>query len=362
MKPYLIIPREKKDKKHCRIWSIEIPVGKRDGRTRYKAKRFHGTYSEAVAEAAQLAKQIGGTCYAGETFASYAEYFTKIKVAVGQISKQTADKNGNLLKMLSRHIGNLPLCSITAKDIERCYSALRKGDSPSGKEISGTTLSCAHTVAWGLFEHARQSNLIKVNPCEAAMRPRPDTKEKKALSISESAELLLALDLSVPYHRAILLMVECGLRVGEVCALRWSDITDKIYISGTMHNDGLIYPPKTRSSIRAIPMPIELAMKLEPFREDGFVVVNYLGQKVTPSTIRHWWNRHRSEFGLEEYTLHELRHTFASNLAESNVHPRLMQALLGHASPNVSLQIYAHVHTEQLAQAMQLKADRMTEK
>ena len=157
-------------------------------------------------------------------------------------------------------------------------------------------------------------------------------------------------------------MVECGLRVGEVCALRWSDITDKIYISGTMHNDGLIYPPKTRSSIRAIPMPIELAMKLEPFREDGFVVVNYLGQKVTPSTIRHWWNRHRSEFGLEEYTLHELRHTFASNLAESNVHPRLMQALLGHASPNVSLQIYAHVHTEQLAQAMQLKADRMTEK
>ena len=61
-----------------------------------------------------------------------------------------------------------------------------------------------------------------------------------------------------------------------------------------------------------------------------------------------WWQRNREHLGCEQITLHELRHTFATLLAKADVHPSVMQKFLGHSTSRLSLEVYTHVHQEDM--------------
>lgn len=79
---------------------------------------------------------------------------------------------------------------------------------------------------------------------------------------------------------------------------------------------------------------------------------NELGRPLTPRAAAHWWCRNRDALGLPDWTLHQFRHQFATNLARNDVNPRTMAALLGHNSPMISLQIYTHVEKGQTEDAI----------
>ena len=75
---------------------------------------------------------------------------------------------------------------------------------------------------------------------------------------------------------------------------------------------------------------------------------------LTPHAADLWWMRRREKIGMPGWTLHQFRHQFATNLAASNVHPKVMQKLLGHTTPVLSLQVYTHVHADQGTEAINL--------
>lgn len=362
-----------KQKKRCRKWTIVADYGERyaNGRPKKSRSIFHGTYSEALAHADKIAEAISGGAAKPKswTFESYSKHWNESRYAAGAIRKATRDKNARLLGAMSRYIGSVDLADLRPHMFEEAYIGMRSGDTASGKELSGTTLSCIHTVCLSCMEHARKSGIIAVNPLADGLcaRPKPDTKEKSALRLSDAVELSMMLDHGNRYHVAIALMMECGLRRGEVCALRWGDIRDgMVCVMHSMEEDGTLGPVKGGRS-RIVPLSDYARSILYEYRmhqetvlrvrymlldDEIHVMADEFGDPLRPHSLTRWWARHRASMGLPGWTLHQFRHTFCTNLAEAGVHPKVMQKLMGHSTERVTMQVYSHVHDEQLSDAI----------
>lgn len=370
---YRIKPMEDKPRARCRLWAVFVNTGKRNskGRLIWREKRLSGTYSEIQEQAEALVEQYEQEetlVPAAWTFEEYAEHWNSSRFASGLISKATYQKNSHLLKAMALHLGTLKLKDVSIAAIEAATIALKEGKSPSGKPLSGTTLACVHTVCNAMMAHALNCGLIAANPFECAESPKPDTAERKALDMVEEVELSLALDATDAHHLAIIIMLEAGLRRGECCALEWQDVKDNaLSISKSMRNDGTIGTTKTGKT-RLIPISTTLKTALERRRtfqredmaQEGLhitpdtpILANCYGEPMRPHVLGRWWSRNRASFGLDGWTLHEFRHTYCSNLAEASIHPKVMQSLMGHASEKTCMQVYTHVHNEQLKEAME---------
>lgn len=341
-----------KPRARCRKWKIAVCTGERNesGRLVYHRTTFRGTYTQARNAAESVSEQIACSERARDARDSFVEYTTSWndgRLAVGAISKQTHAKNAYLLGVLSRYIGRVRICDIEDYDIQRAYIRIRNDDG-----LSGTTMACMHTVAWSAMQHAVRTRRIQFNPFDAVDRPRNDTKEREALTPMECTALSAALDKTDGRNIAVLLMMDAGLRRGEVCALTWGDIRDGcIHVRHSLARDGTICPPKCGSS-RVIPMTARLRRWMRiyadslPHQPPGWYVLSAAPAPMYPHSLTRWWARHRKDLPVpNEFVLHQLRHTYCTNLARAGVHPSIMQALMGHSTERMTLDVYCHVQT-----------------
>lgn len=362
------IPRAKKGtpKGRCRKWQLRVEDGTtRSGGISWDTELFEGTYTAAIDKAQSKAERKDG----GEelkrtswTFEQYADHWNDAKLVLKAIDKSTHDKNQAFLKSLSRHLGKTNIQKITATDVEDCFKALMLGDSPSGRKLSGTTVRCYATVAWGMFEHARKAGLVMSNPFDDAMRPQQDTKEKQALGIGDEVQLIMSLDPEEVHQLAIIIMCEAGLRQCEFCgnAMTWADTRKCMHVTRTKRKKGDVDSAGIRdvpisSTLRAALDAREAWLKKAAKADDVSswpLLADQHGDGLESNGLRHWWRRHATDYGMEGWHLHQFRHTFATDLAEANVHPKVMAKLLGHASERTSLGIYTHVHAVQLDDAI----------
>lgn len=162
----------------------------------------------------------------------------------------------------------------------------------------------------------------------------------------------------------ILLCLNTGMRIGEVCALQWSDIdvgagtltvSKTIERVPTLAEDGrrtevLIGPPKTRNSYRVIPLSrgiiktIKTALKL--VNPSHFVVTNST-EPTEPRNYRNYYNRLMAQLGLPKMKFHGLRHSFATRCIECNCDYKTVSVLLGHSDISTTLDTYVHPNEEQ---------------
>jgi integrase len=365
---YGAIPRAAKGtpKGKCRHWQIRVENGKtKAGGISWSTEVFDGTYTAAIDKARGIAESMD----AGETvartqwtFSQYAAHWNDSKLAMGVIDASTHAKNAAFLKSISRHLGALNLQAVTVTDVENCFTALMSGDSPSGRKLSGTTVRCYATVAWGMFEHARKAGLVISNPFIDAMRPQQDTPEMPALGIGDEVQLIVSLDPEEVHQLAIIIMCESGLRQCEFCgdAMTWADTRTYMHVTRTKKKKGDV----DSAGIRDVPISSTLRSALDA-REAWLkqaantgdvsswpLLADQHGEGLKSNGLRHWWRRHASDYGMDGWHLHQFRHTFATDLAEANVHPKVMAKLLGHASERTSLGIYTHVHAAQMGSAM----------
>ena len=152
-----------------------------------------------------------------------------------------------------------------------------------------------------------------------------------------------------------LLSLLCGLRIGEVCALKWENIDlenkiihitktiQRIYIkeNNTILSKVVITNPKTIKSNRDIPINDFMYEKLINLRKNNNVfVLSGNAQYIEPRTYRNYFTKILKSLNLRHFKYHALRHTFASNLISLKIDYKTVSELLGHS--NISLTLNAN--------------------
>ena len=155
-----------------------------------------------------------------------------------------------------------------------------------------------------------------------------------------------------------------GLRIGEVCALVWNDIDvesgvinvsktiQRIYVieGGEKHTEVIIDTPKSKNSIREIPIARDLLKMIKPLKKvvnGSFYVLTNSAQPTEPRTYRNYYKRLMKELDMPKLKFHGLRHSFATRCIESHCDYKTVSVLLGHSNISTTLNLYVHPNMEQ---------------
>nr|WP_269092743.1 tyrosine-type recombinase/integrase [Enterococcus sp. BWR-S5] len=260
-------------------------------------------------------------------------------------------------------LGNKKLHLVEQKDVQAFLEQL------STKKYSENTIQNVFTILSSSFNYAVQTGQLAVNPCrKLTVSSRNKVREVHALSI-EQQKKLEQLAFQETGCSAVIIGLATGMRVGEICGLRWSDIDFDygiIHVTRTLQRipdpdnlrqtKVLIDTPKTKSSIRKIPLAKRLKKYLLEKRKssDSEYVVSINGHFAEPRVINYRLQRLIERTGLESFHFHMLRHTFATRCIENNVDISSLSKLLGHTSVKLTLDTYADSLWEKRKEAMQI--------
>lgn len=191
------------------------------------------------------------------------------------------------------------------------------------------------------------------------------TTQKKELSVLSPVDLnkleIALANSETPTAVGILISLYMGLRIGEICALRWSDIDFErriLFVRTTVSRvkaDGkcastklVIDTPKTNSSLREIPIPdfLSQALLLVRRKSQSLYVVSDNATFVSPRTYEYRFHRFLEKAGIEDINYHTLRHTFATRCVEHGVDIKSLSEILGHSNVSVTLGTYVHSSLE----------------
>ncbi len=222
-------------------------------------------------------------------------------------------------------------------------------------------------------------DLITKNPCDFCKPPRRARTPINALSREERTRMLrLAMQAEPqPLGFAVEIALTTGMRRGEVCALRWSDLSDDgtMTVSHALGNgDGGFYvkEPKTGSSVRTIPLTKHLNTMLSARRRDAERVAREMGVSLgDPYILGTQEEKSRpynpTQLGKDfaafckmngfSCAFHDLRHTFATMMIAGGCDVRTVASYLGHASVSMTLDIYADVDPDAKRAAVDKVAD-----
>lgn len=162
----------------------------------------------------------------------------------------------------------------------------------------------------------------------------------------------------------IYICLSAGIRIGEICALTWDDVDtesgiicirktiQRIYIveNGNRHTELLLDTPKTKNSIRDIPMSRELIKMLKPIKKvvnSSFFVLTNDSKPTEPRTYRNYYKKLITELDIPELKFHGLRHSFATRCIESKCDYKTVSVILGHSNISTTLNLYVHPNLEQ---------------
>lgn len=265
-------------------------------------------------------------------------------------------------------LGDEKLEGITGDKLQSLYNELAVND------YAKATLSLIHALLSNMFRYAYRLQLIEKNPLELVELPRcREKKSRRVLSRTEQ-ELLLKYAKGTEIDALVFLALATGMRIGEIVGLTWNHINfekGEIYVCEILKRsrNGEFYKdsPKTKKSVRVIPMLPQLAERLKKYREikewqntyrgvDGqlhqklgnLVFTRPDGTPYSDQIICRLLRRvvaqiNRDDIRFEPITPHCLRHTFATRALENGIPAKVVQELLGHSSITLTLDLYTHV-------------------
>lgn len=213
------------------------------------------------------------------------------------------------------------------------------------------------TLVSAALKQAVRKRVICWNPMDEVDRVKHRSKVSPWLTVDQARQLLTSsAEARDPFYIAWLLMLCCGLRRGEMLALRWSDIDEA---RGVLHvqrqrlevdRQSIVTRPKSLNSIRDIPLDDDLLslLRLNIGPTDDIL------SGVSPKTLAEALDRALQRAQLPRVTLHGLRHTMAAVAAEDGVEVKILQSLMGHAHYQTTADIYAHVNQRPRIEAARL--------
>jgi len=236
-------------------------------------------------------------------------------------------------------IKDYPLSKITHTDLQMLLNSL--SDTPNQQRKVKILLH-------QLFKMAVSDKAIIYNPAESLTVTPYQKHDRRALNVAERQALLSA-ELSPSDRLFVDLLYYCGLRKGEALALRRSDIDFRNATLNITKNLDLkahaVKPPKTKTSIRTVPIPLPLLKELKDCPMIDYFFLNANGELHTVNSYRRMWDRIMKAADID-ITAHYLRHNYCTMLAENGIDMKVAQRYLGHADITTTMNIYAHVTDE----------------
>lgn len=368
-----------------RRYEVRPEVTGADGKRRQKRRRFK-TLKEAVDHYTAIAGDRGRGIHVAPSELTVEEAVDSW--LLGQrIRPKTMSAYITSLRPIVDHLGSRPVQSITKDDIEGVVQALRTGTSRMGTWNAPTKLKksakkvrspWAATSINPMLARIRSvfSDLVDqgvlVRNVAALVKPLATDSEKtmNTLTAEQVTQLLAATNdhcFGIAWRLAVL-----GLRRGEILALSWDEID---FEAGTLSvtaarlataGGATTGAPKTKSSVRTLPMPEDLASALRRVRKrqkeqklalgskwkhSGYVVVDEFGVAPYPDTLTAAWRKALVGAGLPHVRLHDARHSCATLMHLNGVPTVVIAAWLGHQDPGFTLRTYAHSNHDALADA-----------
>lgn len=315
-----------------------------------KSKFFYGaTYDEAEA-AARAAGQHNIT--KNDTFSTWITYWLK-NVVRANVSDGTYE---NYDSLIDKHLKNSDIGRTRLRDITT--QNIRQYLTEKLKTLSPRTVLMLHHFLKSSLQQAVEDAVMFRNPAGPVKRPKASPKKEKYLDGKTVRTLIEA---ATGYHKAILLLAwTSGLRREELLGLCWSDYkAGSVTVRRSVKKGGILSNDlKTPSAYRTVPLPKETIQALNELEKKKPKVVNLTtpdlifpsgdGKPIEPLVLTRYFTRLCDRCKIKA-TLHDLRHTYATNLALANVHPARSQYLLGHSTPQMTLKVYTHIKGDNMA-------------
>jgi integrase len=287
----------------------------------------------------------------------WQENYLAVQQQLGRLKPSTVSSyQSNLAGHIGPFFGAMQLGDVTLVHIQEFIKALL------GKGLSPKTIGNTIVILKEMFKHAVQWGHLGTNPAQYVERPRGEDKEMDVFTPEEIRRLLDAQE--EPLRTLLLTAVLTGMRQGELFGLQWEDIdftAHLIHVRRALWH-GTLGTPKSRRSRRAIDMPptLEAALRrLSTGRCSAFVFCSEKGTPIDADNFRHReFPQALRRAGLRRVRFHDLRHTYTSLLIAHGAHPKYIQAQLGHASIQTTLDRYGHL-MPQLHQAEAQKLDQL---
>ena len=261
---------------------------------------------------------------------------------------------------IKRFIGDKQLSNLTTADIQKFYNKIKKhgrvAEHPTqGYELANSMVRGVHMVLRQALDVAVKERLIVRNPTIGTTLPRKNYIEKQVLCDSQLERFMEAIKEDPYWHDFFYVEIMTGLRRGEICGLKWSDInfadgTMSIKRSATSKKGGGISIGETKTSTgeRKIIMPPSVKSLLERKRAEAiceWVFPHYTNPNdpLHPSSAYGKLKTLLKNAELPLIRFHDLRHTFATQAMQGGVDAKTLAGILGHTDASFTLDTYTHV-------------------
>ncbi|WP_231701915.1 site-specific integrase [Crassaminicella thermophila] len=352
---------------------------------RQKSKGGFRTKKEAQAALAEILTEYHRGTYINESEITLKEFVKKwleLYSSTGKVKISTIRVRVHETNNILKYFKQVKLKDITGTMYQDFLLYLNT-------KFAENTLLGIHRTARMIFKKAVELKYIKSDPTQYSVIPKKQKtvaeleSEEEIPKYFEKEELLEFLDtvkkLANPqYYTIFLTLAYTGMRIGELCALKWKDIDFKdkeIKIYKTYYNPTnntikyTLLPPKTRTAKRNVSIDDTLIkelkkhktrqnkLKLTSWHDEDFVftkIINYPGYPETPKQIELKMAQILKKSNIATLlTPHGLRHTHASLLAQAGVRLQEIMDRLGHQDDNITRNIYLHVTKDMKKEALQ---------
>ena len=348
-------------------WAIVIELrNSATGKRRRKWHKFAGTKRNAQDECARLISELNGGLYIEPAKITVGQFLDRwLEHIKPLVSPRTHERYGELVtKNIKPLLGAVLLTKLRPMQISDAYAKALSSSHRKGKGgLAPSTVRYMHVILKASMRQAMRWQIMARNPVDAVDPPKVERGTMRTYDLAQTADLIDATR-GTRTTITVILAVLCGLRRGEIAALRWHNVNlDAAQLAVTESAEqtraGVRYKNPKSGNGRTVALSARVVNELRshrveqaqellklgvPLTDDAFVVAQADGSPLQPRSLtRQWHVLLANNKTLPRIRFHDLRHAHATHMLSSGVHPKIASERLGHSKVGITMDLYSHV-------------------